>query len=231
VKAASNAVRDVASARQVRNVARARVRARANRDLPPARAMKDRVFAEEVKGGRLGLRSGTRLRVGGGLGRMRRGGKVRLVGATAARAGLGRRSVRLVARSAKVRTVVGRLVRADRQRVARRRAKCPKQRPRNGAKIRRPNIRTTRLRSNSWTMQLRAKGVIMRSSQAGAAVADAMSAVKKGSDFRKSSPALVLDHAAKSKIGFAPGESPLTVNRQFSACALGRPITCGLTAV
>jgi hypothetical protein len=78
--------------------------------------------------------------------------------------------------------------------------------------------------------QLRVKSMTMMSSQVGAAVVGVKSVAKSGSDFRRSSPALVLDHAARSKIGFAPGESPSTVSRRFLGSVLDRPITSVSTA-
>jgi hypothetical protein len=48
------------------------------------------------------------------------------------------------------------------------------------------------------------------------AVAGARDVAKQGSDFRRSSLAPVLDRAARSKSGSAPGESPSTVIPRFS---------------
>lgn len=79
-------------------------------------------------------------------------------------------------------------------------------------------------------MQLRVKSITKMSSRRdAAAVVGVRSVAKEGSDFKRSSLAPVLDHAAKSKTGFAPGELPSMVSRRFSVCALGRPITSGST--
>ena len=186
--------------------------------------------AKAVRGARPGRPCGIRRRVGAGRGRIRRGKRVHLVGPTAVRVRAARKSVRLVARSAKVCTVVRRPDVADRKRLANRRTEISKQRPRTGAEIRPPNIRTTLPRPNNWVMLLRVKSMTLMSNQVGAAVVGVKSVEKEGNDFRRSSLAPVLDHAARSKSGFAPGESPSTVSRRFLGCVLDRPITSASTA-
>jgi hypothetical protein len=98
------------------------------------------------------------------------------VGATAERVRVGRKSVRLVARSAKVRTGVGRLDAADRKSLVSQRMETSKQRP--GAEIRPPNIRTTPPRPNNRERQLRVKSTTMTSSRVGAAAVGVKSVAK-----------------------------------------------------
>jgi hypothetical protein len=186
--------------------------------------------AKAVRGARPGRPCGIRRRVGAGRGRIRRGKRVHLVAPTAVHVRAGRKSVRLVARSAKVLTVVGPHVLTGRKSLASRRTEISKHRPRAGAEVRPPNIRTECLRPNNWTMQLRVKSMTVMSSRAVAAGVGVRRVAKQGSEFRRSSLALVLDHAARSRSGFAPGESPSTVSLRFSGCALDRPITSGSTA-
>jgi hypothetical protein len=73
-------------------------------------------------------------------------------------------------------------------------------------------------------MRLEVRIVSKVGTRAGAAVVGVWSVAKKESEYRRSSPVPVLDHAARSKSGFAPGESRSTTNRRFSVYVLDRPI-------
>jgi hypothetical protein len=91
---------------------------------------------------------------------------------------VGRKSGRLVARSVKVRTVVGRLDAANRKSLVSLRMKISKQRPQAGAEVRPPNIRTTLSRPNNWIRQLRVKSMTMMSRPVGAVVVGVRSVAK-----------------------------------------------------
>jgi hypothetical protein len=159
-KALRGAVRHHAESRVARNVAR------------------EVALGKEMTGAKPGRPCGIRRRVGDGRGRVRRGKRVRLVGATAVRVRVGRKSGRLVARSAKVRTVVGRLDAANRKSLVSQRTENSKRRPPAGAEIRPPNIRTTLPRPNNRMRQLRVKSMTMMSSRAGAVVVGVKSVAK-----------------------------------------------------
>lgn len=99
-------------------------------DAAPAKVLSNVAPARGLRDARPGRPCGDRRRVDAGRGRIRRGKRARLARVTAVHVRGGRKSVRLVARSAKVRTVLGRLDVADRKSLGSRPTAISKQRPR-----------------------------------------------------------------------------------------------------
>jgi hypothetical protein len=77
---------------------------------------------------------------------------------------------------------------------------------------------------------VRLKNRATMSSRVGVAVAGVRNVAKMGNGFRRYSRVPVLDHAVKSKIGFALGESQSTVSQRFSGCVWDSLITCASMA-